>query len=178
MDSPQSRASLRVIKPSPKLNPRLQPKIKSAKAEKNNYSNFAAARCLLSHSFYWACPCRTWPLASRSLPAPGRMIAGPWPSALTWALLRSSLPVLVAPAEKRAAVVRYAAPAIVTTSAISAAMNGFAFAAMQTTGDQADAGQHRRRVDDRMDFAVAAAFREPDCLKFGPPFRRWHSDGL
>ena len=33
-------------------------------------------------------------------------------------------------------------------------------------------------VDDRMDFAVAAAFREPDCLKFGPPFRRWHSDGL
>jgi hypothetical protein len=46
MDSPQSRASLRVIKPSPKLNPRLQPKIKSAKAEKNDYSNFAAARVL------------------------------------------------------------------------------------------------------------------------------------
>ena len=43
MDSPQSRASLRVIKPSPKLNRRLQPKIKSAKAAKNNYSNFAAA---------------------------------------------------------------------------------------------------------------------------------------
>jgi hypothetical protein len=37
--------------------------------------------------------------------------------------------VLVAPADKRAAVVRYAAPAIVTTLAISAAMNGFAFAA-------------------------------------------------
>jgi hypothetical protein len=37
--------------------------------------------------------------------------------------------VLAAPADKRAAVVRYAAPAIVTTLAISAAMNGFAFAA-------------------------------------------------
>ena len=39
------------------------------------------------------------------------------------------LAVLVAPADKRAAVVRYAAPAIVGTSSISAAMNGFAFAA-------------------------------------------------
>jgi hypothetical protein len=39
------------------------------------------------------------------------------------------LAVLVAPADKRAAVVRYAAPAIVTTLAASAAMNGFAFAA-------------------------------------------------
>jgi hypothetical protein len=32
-------------------------------------------------------------------------------------------------------------------------------------------------VDDRMDFAVAAAFRDPDCLRFGPPFpplaQRW-----
>src|ERR1700757_2906765 len=46
MDSPQSRASLRVIKPSPKLNRRLQPKIKSAKAAKNNYSNFAATAVL------------------------------------------------------------------------------------------------------------------------------------
>jgi hypothetical protein len=39
------------------------------------------------------------------------------------------LAVLVAPAHKRAAVVRYAAPAIVGTLAASAAMNGFAFAA-------------------------------------------------
>jgi hypothetical protein len=33
--------------------------------------------------------------------------------------------------------------------------------------------QHPRasiRIDDRVDFAVAAAFREPDRLKFGPPF--------
>ena len=54
-------------------------------------------------------------------------------------------------------------------------------------GDQADAflrhdaiggvarrqDQHPRaekRIDDRVDFAVAAAFREPDRLKFGPPF--------
>jgi hypothetical protein len=36
--------------------------------------------------------------------------------------------VLVAPADKRAAVVRYASPAIVGTLAASAAMNGFAFA--------------------------------------------------
>jgi hypothetical protein len=55
MDSPQSRPSLRVIKPSPKLNRRLPPKIKSAKAVKNNYSNFAA----------------TAVLAERLLPAPG-----------------------------------------------------------------------------------------------------------
>jgi hypothetical protein len=44
MDSPQSRASLRVIKSSSRLN--RQPKIKSgkiAKAARNNYSNFAAA---------------------------------------------------------------------------------------------------------------------------------------
>jgi hypothetical protein len=39
------------------------------------------------------------------------------------------LAVLVAPAEKRAAVVRYAAPAIAGTLTASAAMNGFAFAA-------------------------------------------------
>jgi hypothetical protein len=39
------------------------------------------------------------------------------------------LAVLVVPAEKRAAVVRYAAPAIAGTLAISAAMNGFAFGA-------------------------------------------------
>jgi len=39
-----------------------------------------------------------------------------------------SLAVLVAPADKRAVVVRYAAPAIVGTVAASAAMNGFAFA--------------------------------------------------
>ena len=54
-------------------------------------------------------------------------------------------------------------------------------------GDQADAflrhdaigGVARRqdqhppaenRIDDRVDFAVAAAFRESDRLKFGPPF--------
>jgi hypothetical protein len=37
--------------------------------------------------------------------------------------------VLVAPADKRAAVARFAAPAIVGTLAASAAMNGFAFAA-------------------------------------------------
>ena len=33
--------------------------------------------------------------------------------------------------------------------------------------------QHPRaekRIDDRVEFAVAAAFREPDRLKFGPPF--------
>src|ERR1700758_4142606 len=49
MDSPQWRASLRVIKPSSKLNRQPQPKIKSgkiAKAEKNNYSNFAATAVL------------------------------------------------------------------------------------------------------------------------------------
>ena len=48
-DSPQSRASLRVIKPSSKLNRQPQPKIKwgkIAKAEKNNYSNFAATAVL------------------------------------------------------------------------------------------------------------------------------------
>jgi hypothetical protein len=38
------------------------------------------------------------------------------------------LAVLAASADKRAAVVRYATPAIVTTLAILAAMNGFAFA--------------------------------------------------
>ena len=45
MESRQSRASLRVIKPSPKLNRQPQSKISSgkiARAEKNNYSNFAA----------------------------------------------------------------------------------------------------------------------------------------
>src|ERR1700757_1226283 len=49
MESPQSRASLRVIKPSPKLNRRRQPKIRSGKivrAVKNNYSNFAATAVL------------------------------------------------------------------------------------------------------------------------------------
>jgi hypothetical protein len=43
------------------------------------------------------------------------------------------LAVLVAPAEKRAAVARYAAPAIVGTLAASAAMNGFTFAASGRT---------------------------------------------
>jgi hypothetical protein len=33
----------------------------------------------------------------------------------------------------------------------------------------------RRNIDDRVEFAVAAAFREPDRLKFGPLFRRWRS---
>jgi hypothetical protein len=59
-------------------------------------------------------------------------------------------------------------------------------------GDQADAflrhdaiggvarrqDQHppaEKRIDDRVDFAVAAAFRESDRLKFGPLFRRWCS---
>jgi hypothetical protein len=39
------------------------------------------------------------------------------------------LVVLGAPADKRGAVARYAAPAIIATLAISAAMNGFAFEA-------------------------------------------------
>jgi hypothetical protein len=42
MDSPQSRAPLRVVKSSSKS----QPKTKSGKAAKNNYSNFAAAGVL------------------------------------------------------------------------------------------------------------------------------------
>jgi hypothetical protein len=49
MDSPQSRASLRVIKPSPKLNRQPHSKIRSGnivRAEKNNYSNFSAAGVL------------------------------------------------------------------------------------------------------------------------------------
>ena len=39
------------------------------------------------------------------------------------------LALLAAPADKRGAVARYAAPAIIATLAISAAMNGFAFEA-------------------------------------------------
>jgi hypothetical protein len=49
MGSLQSRASLRVIKPSPKLNRQRQSKISSgkiARAEKNNYSNCAAVAVL------------------------------------------------------------------------------------------------------------------------------------
>jgi hypothetical protein len=44
MERAQSHASLRVIKSSSRLN--RQPKIKPAKAVKNNYSNFAAAAVL------------------------------------------------------------------------------------------------------------------------------------
>ena len=44
MERAQSRASLRVIKSSSRLN--RQPKIKPAKAVKNNYSNCAAAAVL------------------------------------------------------------------------------------------------------------------------------------
>ena len=64
MVSPQSRASLRVIK-SPSKSVR-QPKIKSAKAAKNIFSYFAAAGVLaVAVVFYWACHYRTWPPALR-----------------------------------------------------------------------------------------------------------------
>jgi hypothetical protein len=129
MDSPQSRASLRVIKPSPKLNRRLQPKIKSAKAEKNNYSNFAAAAVLAVAGILLA-------LSLSHLAAGIALVTGAGPSdrwlmaiGIDLGFIALELAVLVAPADKRAAVVRYAAPSIVTTLAISAAMNGFAFAA-------------------------------------------------
>ena len=124
---PQSRASLRVIKSTSKLN--RQPKIKSAKAAKNHYSNFAAAAVLavagtllalsLSHLAAGVA------LVTSSGPADGWLMA----IGIDLGFVALELAMLVAPADKRAAVARYAAPAIAGTLAISAAMNGFAFAA-------------------------------------------------
>jgi hypothetical protein len=127
MDSPQSRASMRVVKPSPKLN--RQPKIKSAKAPKNNYSNFASAGVLAVAVILLA-------LSLSHLAAGITLVTGAGPAdgwlmaiGIDLGFIALELAVLVVPADKRAAVVRYAAPAIVGTLAASAAMNAFAFAA-------------------------------------------------
>jgi hypothetical protein len=131
MDSPQSRASLRVIKPSPKLNRQLHSKIRSGKivrAEKNNYSNFAAA-AVLAVTFVLL------GLSLSHLAAGIALVTGAGPSegwlmaiGIDLGFIALELVVLAAPAEKRAAVVRYAAPAIAGTLTASAATNGFAFA--------------------------------------------------
>jgi hypothetical protein len=131
MDSPQ-RASLRVIKPSSKLNRQPQPKIKSgkiAKAEKNNYSNFAATAVLAVAGILLA-------LSLSHLAAGIALVTGAGPFdgwlmaiGIDLGFIALELAVLAAPADKRGAVARYAAPAIIATLAISAAMNGFAFEA-------------------------------------------------
>jgi hypothetical protein len=130
MDSPQSRAPLRVIKSSsPKINRRPPPKIKSTRAAKNNLSHFAAAAVLAVAVILLA-------LSLSHLAAGIALVTGAGPSD-GWAMaagidlgfIALELAVLAAPADKRPAVVRYAAPAIVATLAASAAMNAFAFAA-------------------------------------------------
>jgi len=125
MSQIQPRTPLRVIKSSPKLNRR--PKIKSAKAAKNNYSNFAAAAVLAVAGTLLA-------LSLSHLAAGIALVTGAGPSdgwlmavGIHLGFIALELAVLVAPADKRAAVVRCAAPAIVGTLAISAAMNAFAF---------------------------------------------------
>jgi hypothetical protein len=118
MDSPQSRASLRVIKPSSKLNRQPQPKIKSgkiAKAEKNNYSNFAATAVLAVAGILLALSLSH--LAAGLAPA---IDAGPsdgWLMAIGIDLgfIVLEVAVLAAPADKRAAMCCYAAPAIIGT---------------------------------------------------------------
>ena len=132
MDSPQSRASLRVIRPSSTLNRQSQPKIKSgkiAKAEKNNYSKFAAAGVLAVAGILLA-------LSLSHLAAGIALVTGAGPFdgwlmaiGIDLGFIALELAVLAAPATKRAAVIRYASPAIVGTLAASAAMNGFAFEA-------------------------------------------------
>jgi hypothetical protein len=125
MDSPQTRAPLRVIKSSSRLN--RQPKIKSG--PKNNYLNFAAAAVLGVTLILLG-------LSLSHLAAGIGLVTGAGPSD-GWAMaigidlgfIALELAVLAAPADKRAAVVRYAAPAIIGSLAASAAMNGFAFAA-------------------------------------------------
>src|SRR6201993_306170 len=125
MERAQSHASLRVIKSSSRLN--RQPKTKPAKAVKNNYSNFAAAAVLAVALVLLA-------LSLSHLATGIALVTGAGPSdgwlmaiGIDLGFIALELAVLAAPADKRAAVVRYAA--IVGTLAISAAMNGFAFEA-------------------------------------------------
>ena len=127
MERAQSHALLRVIKSSSRLN--RQPKIKPAKAVKNNYLNFAATGALAVAGILLA-------LSLSHLAAGIALVTGAGPSdgwlmaiGIDLGFIALELAVLAAPADKRAAVVRYAAPAIVGTLAASAAMNGFAFAA-------------------------------------------------
>jgi hypothetical protein len=124
----QSGAPLRIIKPSSKLN--RQPKIKSAKGAKNNYStNFAATAVLVVAVILLA-------LSLSHLAAGIALVTGAGPSdgwlmaiGIDLGFIALELAVLVAPDGKRTAVASYAAPAIVGTLAASAAMNGFAFGA-------------------------------------------------
>src|ERR1700752_182399 len=111
MERAQSHAPLRVIKSPSRLN--RQPKIKSAKAAKNNYSNFAATAVLAVAGTLLA-------LSLSHLAAGIALVTGAGPSdgwlmaiGIDLGFIALELAVLVAPADKRAAGVRYAAPAIV-----------------------------------------------------------------
>jgi hypothetical protein len=106
MERAQSHASLRVIKSSSRLN--RQPKIKPAKAVKNNYSNFAAAAVLavtlvllglsLSHLAAGIA------LVTGAGPFKGWLMAG-----IDLGFIALELAVLAAPEGKRVAVVLAAA---------------------------------------------------------------------
>jgi hypothetical protein len=127
MDSPQSRAPLRVVKSSSKS----QPKTKSGKAAKNNYSNFAAAGVLAVAVVLLA-------LSLSHLAAGVELVTGAGPSdgwlmaiGIDLGFIALELAVLAAPADKRAAVLRYAAPGIIGTLTASAAMNAFALRRMR-----------------------------------------------
>jgi hypothetical protein len=128
MDMSSARAPLRVIKSSsPKINRQPQPKIKSG--TKNKYLHFAAAAVLAVAIILLG-------LSLSHLAAGIALVTGAGPSdgwlmavGIDLGFIVLELAVLAAPADKRAAVLRYAAPAIAGTLAVSAAMNGFAFAA-------------------------------------------------
>src|SRR5205823_588184 len=156
-----ARVTARVVNLSPKTpNQKSKPKPQPAKPI-NRRVHFAAAAVL-------AVALVLLGLSLSHLAAEIALVTGAGPSD-GWAMaigidlgfVALELAVLVAPADKRSAVARYAAPAITGTLAISAAMNGFVRGACgrlidlsgrrarrHDPGDDLRAGQNGRRALD------------------------------